>query len=122
MPVIFCLDYLDYSHLRYPAVLYTWPAPRRRLARRFVGPVPVSVPKGNAQLLCNPLLLLYFILYNVMVIVTIDCTYIGLLYHQLEIGIRFAYATANELQVIGSFPTRLLRVAAGNVEGTLTVP
>lgn len=57
-----------------------------------------------------------------MVIVTIDCTYIGLLYHQLEIGIRFAYATSNELQVIGSFPTRLLRVAAGNVEGTLTVP
>lgn len=63
---MFCLDYLDYSHLRYPAVLCTWPAPRRRLARRFVGPAPVCVPKGNAQLLlCNPLLV-YFILYNIL--------------------------------------------------------
>lgn len=30
-----------YSHLRYPVALYTWPAPRRRLDRRFVGPMPM---------------------------------------------------------------------------------
>lgn len=49
-------------------------------------------------------------------------TYIGLLYHQLKIGIRFAHTSTNELQVIGSFPTRLFRIATGNVKCALAIP
>lgn len=57
-------------------------------------------------------------LYNILYFTT----YIGLLYHQLEIGIRLAHSSPNELQVIGSFATRLLRIATGNVEGALAIP